>query len=81
MHRLSIHFWYNTIRYLFSKNIQGDIVSLLNEDGTLVATYVYDAYGNHKVYGNNGQENTEASFVGNPVKTLIIRNPLYLQLR
>jgi len=60
-----VGFWYNGVRYLFSKNIQGDIVSLHDDDGTLVATYVYDAWGNHEVFASNGQENTEASFVGN----------------
>ena len=32
---------------------------------TLEAIYVYDAWGNHKVYNPNGTENTSASFIGN----------------
>ena len=35
--------------YLFTKNLQGDIVGIYDENATLVASYVYDAWGNHTV--------------------------------
>ena len=35
--------------YLFTKNLQGDIIGIHKEDGTLVASYTYDAWGNHTV--------------------------------
>jgi len=31
--------------YLFSKNLQGDVIGIYNEDGNLVAKYEYSAYG------------------------------------
>ena len=36
-------------KYLFTKNLQGDIIGIYSEDGTLVAEYKYDAWGNHTV--------------------------------
>lgn len=35
--------------YLFTKNLQGDIVGIYDENATLIASYVYDAWGNHTV--------------------------------
>ncbi|MBO5357104.1 MAG: hypothetical protein J6A95_04980 [Clostridia bacterium] len=35
--------------YLFTKNLQGDILNIYSEDGTKVASYNYDAWGNHTV--------------------------------
>ena len=35
--------------YLFTKNLQGDIVGIYNENAECVASYVYDAWGNHTV--------------------------------
>ena len=32
--------------YFYEKNLQGDIVAIYREDGTKIATYVYDAWGN-----------------------------------
>ena len=32
--------------YYYRTNIQGDIEGLCDEDGTLVVSYVYDAWGN-----------------------------------
>ncbi|MBQ7761385.1 MAG: RHS repeat-associated core domain-containing protein [Clostridia bacterium] len=51
--------------YFFTKNLQGDIMNIYHQDGFLVASYEYDAWGNHKVYNANGQETTSESFIGN----------------
>lgn len=60
-----IGLWYNNSKYLYRRNIQGDIISLHEPDGTLVAKYIYDAWGNHKVLDDSGIENTNPSFIGN----------------
>lgn len=33
--------------------------------GTRVASYIYDAYGNHKVLDKNKEENKAKNFIGN----------------
>ena len=38
---------------------------MLDENGTVVVKYVYNAWGEHKVLGADGVENTSASFIGN----------------
>ncbi len=38
--------WYNGSKYLYQTNLQGDVVGILNQSGTKVATYTYDTYGN-----------------------------------
>ena len=58
-------FIYNGTRYFYQRNIQGDITSIYNESGTLVAKYVYDAYGRHKVLEASGVEVTSTTFIGN----------------
>lgn len=40
-------------QYHFVKNLFGDIVQIVADSGTIVASYVYDAWGNHRVYLNN----------------------------
>ncbi len=35
--------------YLYRKNVQGDITHIYTEDGTCVAKYVYDAWGNNDI--------------------------------
>lgn len=56
--------------YRYEKNILGDIVAIY-QGISLIAKYVYDAYGNHKVYNGSNQEITYAS---NPTHIGII-NP------
>jgi len=60
-----IGFTYNDSKYIFKKNLQYDIIGIYDEGDNLVASYVYDAWGNHKVYGSNGVENTSTTFIGN----------------
>ena len=46
--------------YRYEKNILGDIVAIY-QGISLIAKYIYDAYGNHKVYNGSNQEITYAS--------------------
>ena len=41
-----IGFNYNEETYFYLKNLQGDIVGIVDESGEVVATYAYDAWGN-----------------------------------
>ena len=50
--------------YYFRKNILGDVIELYY-NGSVVAKYVYDAWGNHVVYDANGDTNTSTTFIGN----------------
>ena len=56
---------YNGIAYFFQKNMQGDVTRIFDRNGNLVAQYVYDAWGNHKVLDMSGAENTVETFIGN----------------
>ena len=40
--------------YFYRKNLQGDIIAIVNASGGVVAKYVYDAWGNHKVFNSAG---------------------------
>lgn len=54
--------------FVYLRNAFGDIIALCQDDGqsrSVVARYVYDAWGNHRVYGPNGIVDTSASFIGN----------------
>ena len=39
-------FIYNNKYYYFQKNLQGDVIRILNSNGTVVTEYTYDAWGN-----------------------------------
>ena len=59
-----IGFFYNHELYEYRKNLFGDITEIYK--GTeLVAKYVYDAWGNHKVCNPDGTENFSELFIGN----------------
>ena len=60
-----VGFAYNGTYYYYGKNIFGDIVDIYAANGTKVAHYVYDAWGNHEVRNPNGIANTSPSFIGN----------------
>ena len=47
------------------KNVQGDVVALVDGNKAVVAKYIYDAWGNHKVYDGNNVENSDSTFIGN----------------
>ena len=40
-----IYMVFNNVTYYYEKNLQGDIVGILDIDGNLVVTYTYDAWG------------------------------------
>ena len=43
---------YNGKNYLYRKNIQGDVLGIIDSDGEEVVTYTYDAWGNHTISGD-----------------------------
>ena len=51
--------------YLYEKNIQQDVIAIRNSSNQIVARYIYDAWGNHKVLNPNNTPNTSDSFIGN----------------
>ena len=42
----AVGFNYNGTSYFYVRNLQGDVVAVTDADGTLVAKYAYDAWGN-----------------------------------
>ena len=57
--------WHNYQTYFFDKNTLGDVVAIRNSNGSIVATYEYDAWGNHIVMNANGNEQYASDFIGN----------------
>ena len=57
---------YNGTEYYYRKNILGDVIAIYDSLGNLQCRYVYDAWGNHKVYNASGSEiGAEVLNVGN----------------
>ncbi|MDE5593263.1 MAG: hypothetical protein K2I75_04955 [Clostridiales bacterium] len=55
----------NGTDYYYRKNILGDICAIYNATGELVCRYVYDAWGNHRLYDKNGKQiNDDGTTVG-----------------
>jgi len=50
-------FIYNGTQYYYVKNLQGDVVKILNTSGGVVASYTYDAWGKVTSSGSIGQIN------------------------
>ena len=50
-------FVYNGTQYYYVRNLQGDVVKILNTSGAVVATYTYDAWGKVTSSGSIGQIN------------------------
>ena len=59
-----------TTLYYYVLNAQGDVIALLNANGTLAASYNYGAWGNYSVHDDKGAKITKASFIGhiNPLR-------------
>ena len=59
-----------TTLYYYVLNAQGDVIALLNANGTLAASYNYGAWGNYSVHGADGKKTTDATFIGhiNPLR-------------
>ena len=47
-------FIYNGTQYYYVRNLQGDVVRILNTSGTTVVAYSYDAWGQMHVYADLG---------------------------
>lgn len=57
---------YNTQTYFYRKDVQGNVIGLIDSDGVVIARYFYDAWGAvHAVTDNNGVELTNASHIAN----------------
>lgn len=58
---------YNGTEYYYLKNILGDIIAIYDTLGNLQCRYVYDAWGNHKIYNAGDVEITtaEETHIGN----------------
>ena len=56
---------YNGATYIYRKDVQGNIIALLDSNGRIVVKYAYDAWGYHTVYDSNGNINTDENFIGN----------------
>ncbi len=57
---------YNGAEYYYRKNILGDVIAIYDNLGNTLCKYVYDAWGNHKVYNTNGSEiGAEVLNIGN----------------
>lgn len=44
-----VGFVYKGKKYIYQKNLQGDIINIYDNTNTLVASYKYDAWGNHTI--------------------------------
>ena len=44
--------------YIYRRNVQGDITALLDSSGKVVVKYIYDAWGNQKVFDAQGNDIT-----------------------
>ena len=51
---------YNGTRYWFARNLQGDITRIIDSDYNTIATYTYDAWGNHIVRDGTGTAISDA---------------------
>ena len=58
-------FEYEGNTYVYQKDILGNIVAIVDSNGEIVASYVYDAWGNHKIYDSIGSEYSRPTFIGN----------------
>lgn len=51
--------------FYYEKSIQKDVIAIRDNTHQIVARYIYDAWGNHKVLNPDGTENTSTTFIGN----------------
>ena len=58
-------FTYGTATYLYRKDIQGNVLAILDSNGAVVARYRYDAWGNHTVVNANGESISDGTHVAN----------------
>ena len=51
-----IGFKYNNNTYFYQKDIQSNIISIIDSNGETKVQYKYDAWGNHAILDNNGND-------------------------
>ncbi len=56
---------YNGAQYRYVKNIQGDIIAILDSSNDVVAKYIYDAWGNHAVCDASGSNISSSTHIAN----------------
>ena len=67
--------------YYYKKNIQGDIIGIIDSNGEEIIKYVYDAWGNHKAYNAKTGELLDISSYESYINTsnieqfIAIKNP------
>ena len=61
---------HNNATYFYRKDAQANVVALLDNNGSVVVKYKYDAWGNCKVLNADGSEITDSNHIGilNPFK-------------
>ncbi|MCI8368147.1 MAG: RHS repeat-associated core domain-containing protein [Clostridia bacterium] len=59
---------YNGESYLYRKDVQGNIIAIIQWPNMIVARYEYDAWGNHVVTDKNGNPITSGIGVLNPFR-------------
>lgn len=60
-----VGFEHQQSKYFYVRDLLGVIRNVIDINGSIVVTYKYDAWGNHKVYDSSNAENTSSSFIGN----------------
>ena len=60
-----VGFEYDGNTYVYEKNIQQDIIAIKNSNNQVVAKYIYDAWGNHKVLTSSDVVDTNPTSLGN----------------
>ena len=53
-----------TKKYLYIRNIQGDITSIIDSEGNKVCSYIYDGYGNHIVLNQDDKVENDSLSIG-----------------
>lgn len=54
--------------YVYRKDLQGNIIGIIDINGEIVVNYTYDAWGNHKITDKDGNEVTGGIGVLNPFR-------------
>ena len=55
---------YNGVRYIYCKDVFGNITAILDENENVVVKYDYDAWGNHRVLNSAGAVITDTQHIG-----------------
>lgn len=63
-----IGFKYNNNTYFYQKDIQSNIISIIDSNGEIKVQYKYDAWGNHAILDNNGNDINDGIGLLNPFR-------------